>query len=255
MLDSRPAPPPPSAAPAGPRPVVNLRPRVQVVPLFDGHQCVIVDDFLLAPDTLVDYAAQQRAHFVDAPGNYYPGPELPLGGTFLAGVQESFMLHARAPLGARRVQGLTGRLSLVTRRPDQLLPAQRMPHRDSYDLGEREGVGAMVLYLFQDVRLGGTSFFRPKRSPAQIAALLQEVRRMELADEAPVLSGPPTYAIDSDAHFEKMRTIEPKFNRAIFYSGELFHSGHISAPELLVDDPRTGRLTVNAFFRLRMAAT
>lgn len=247
MFDSHPAP--------ALRPMVNLRPRVQVVPLFDGHQCVIVDDFLLEPHTLVQYAAKHHARFMDAPGNYYPGPELALGGPFLAAVQDSFLLHARTPLQARRVQGLTGRLSLVTRRVDQLLPAQRVPHRDSWDLGEREGAGAMVLYLFHDVRLGGTSFFRPRRDPTEIAALLKEMRRMELAGEAPALSGPPTYAIASDEHFEKVRTIEPAFNRAIFYSGELFHSGHISAPELMVDDPLTGRLTVNAFFRLRMAAT
>ena len=54
--------------------------------------------------------------------------------------------------------------------------------------------------------------------------------------------------------FEKVLTIEPRYNRAIFYNGGIFHSGHIHMPELMVDDPRTGRLTANAFFQLRMAA-
>jgi hypothetical protein len=71
------------------------------------------------------------------------------------------------------------------------------------------------------------------------------------------LSGePPTFAIASSGHFEKVLTVAPRYryNRAIFYNGEIFHSGHIHMPEVRVNDPGTGRLTVNAFFRLRMAA-
>ena len=35
------------------------------------------------------------------------------------------------------------------------------------------------------------------------------------------------------------------------YSGTVFHSGDISAPERLRDDPRTGRLTLNGFLICR----
>lgn len=252
MFDPRFAPPPTSVTL---RPMVNPRPVVKVVPIFDGHQCVIVDNFLAEPQTMVEYAVLQRGQFLDSAGNYYPGPELPLTGRFVASVQEAFLLHARTPLKARRVLGVASRLSLVTRRPEQLLPGQRMPHRDSYDLDEMEGVGAMVLYLFQDERFGGTSFFKPKLSPAEMSALLRELKRMEMAGESPAPTAPPTFAIASDEHFEKVLTIEPRFNRAIFYNGELFHSAHITAPELMVDDPAAGRLTVNAFIKLRMAAT
>ena len=43
-------------------------------------------------------------------------------------------------------------------------------------------------------------------------------------------------------------TIEPKWNRLIFYDGDVFHSGDIRAPERLSDDPAVGRLTLNGFF-------
>lgn len=253
MFDPRHAPPPPT--PATLRPMVNPRPIVNVVPIFDGHQCVVVDNFLAEPEIMVEYAALEHRHFVDSADNYYPGPELPLTGRIVASMQEAFLLHARTPLKARRVLSINSRLSLVTRRPEQLLPGQRMPHRDSYDLDDMEGVGAMVLYLFKDERLGGTSFFKPKVSPPEIDALLRELKRKELAGESPVPTAAPTFAIASDDHFEKVLTVEPKFNRAIFYNGGLFHSGYITAPELMVDDPTAGRLTVNAFFKLRMAAT
>ena len=252
MFDPRFVPP---SAPVALRPMVNPRPLVTVVPLFDGHQCVIVDNFMAEPETMVEYAALQRDAFRDSAGNYYPGPELPLSGRFVASVQEAFLLHARTPLKARRVLAINSRLSLVTRRPEQLLAGQRMPHRDSYGLADMQGVGAMVLYLFKDDRLGGTSFFKPKVPVQEIEAMVGRMKRMDEAGESAPPSAPASYAIASDEHFEKVLTIAPKFNRAIFYNGALFHSGHISAPELLVDDPRTGRLTVNAFFTLRMAAT
>jgi hypothetical protein len=235
-------------------PLLNPRPRVTLVPIFDGHQCVIVDDFMLEPEELVGYAANNHAHFQDVPGNYYPGPELPISGTFAARVHDSFLQHARTPLKARRILDVKSRLSLVTRRAEDLLPGQRLPHRDFSGLPAGVGVGAMVLYLFRDERFCGTSFFKPKVPEHEIRALENDLRRRERAGAAALPDVPPTFAIASGAHFEKVLTVEPRWNRAIFYNGEIFHSGHIHMPELMVNDPRTGRLTANAFFQLRMAA-
>jgi hypothetical protein len=235
-------------------PLLNPRPQVTTVPIFDDHHCIVIDDFMLEPDVLVDYAAQNHAHFRDVAGNSYPGPELYLSGTFAARVQDSFLQHARTPLGARRVINMMSRLSLVTRRPDELVPGQRLPHRDYTGLPAGEGVGAMVLYLFKDERLGGTSFFKPKVPEHEITALIDDLKRRERAGDVAAPDIPPTFAIASSRYFEKVLTIEPRYNRAIFYNGDIFHSGHIHTPELMVNDPRTGRLTVNAFFRVRKAA-
>ena len=106
-------------------PLLNPQPRVSVVPIFDDHRCVVVDDFMLEPGELVDFAARNHAQFRDLAGNYYPGPELPLGGELAARIQDSFLQHARTPLGARRILDMKSRLSLVTRRPGELLPGQR----------------------------------------------------------------------------------------------------------------------------------
>lgn len=94
----------------------------------------------------------------------------------------------------------------------------------------------MVLYLFRDERFGGTRFFKPRMPGHEIKALLDDLQRREQAGEAAPPDVPPT--------FDKVLTIAPRYNRAIFYCGEVFHSGHIDAPELMV----------HAFFRLRMAA-
>nr|WP_314545411.1 DUF6445 family protein [uncultured Massilia sp.] len=253
-----PLPSPPQRTSAGELPLLNPHPTISMVPIFDGHQCLVVDDFMLEPDELVTYAARNHAHFRDDPRNYYPGPELPLGGTFAAGVRDFFLQHARTPLKARRMLGMASRLSLVTRRPDQVLPAQRLPHRDSDGLPAGEGMAAMVLYLFKDERYGGTSFFKPRVPMHEIAALLQELKGQELAGTTPEQEQEqeqgPTFAIASGRHFEKVLTIPPRYNRAIFYDGAVFHSGDLHTPALMVDDPCAGRLTVNAFFRVRMTA-
>lgn len=250
----QPLPSPPQPTGAAALPLLNPRPRVSVVPIFGDHQCIVIEDFMLEPEELVGHAARNRMHFKDDPRNYYPGPELALGGTFAAGVRDAFLQHARTPLKARRILGMASRLSLVTRRPDQVLPAQRLPHRDSDGLPAGEGMAAMVLYLFKDERYGGTSFFKPTVPMQEITALLQEMKRQELAGEAPPADGSATFAIASSRHFEKVLTVPPRYNRAIFYDGGVFHSGDLRAPELMVDDPLAGRLTVNAFFRVRMAA-
>lgn len=234
--------------------MLNPAARISVVPIFDDHQCVIIDDFMLEPQELVDHAARNHGHFRNDPRNYYPGPELPLAGTFAARVQDCFLQHVRTPLKVRRLLGMVSRLSLVTRGPGEVLPAQRMPHRDSDGLPAGEGVAAMVLYLFQDERFGGTSFFKSKVPLPEITALLQELKRHELAGATPPADGPPTFAIGSSRYFDKVLTIAPRYNRAIFYDGAVFHSGDLHAPELMVNDPRAGRLTVNAFFRVRGAA-
>ncbi len=252
MFEPRPVLPHPALAPAQLR--VNPHPRVHVVPIHGDNVCVVVDDFLAEPEAMVAYAAAQRSRFADATGNYFPGPELPLDNVSLHNLTQAYLEYARTPLKARRVHEIIGRLSLVTRRPEQLSPGQRMPHRDAFNLALDIGRSAMVLYLFHDARLGGTSFFRATRSEDEISAVLREARLMDTANVTRLLDSKATYATASTKYFEKTLTVEPQWNRAIFYSGTLFHSGAITAPELLTDDPATGRLTINAFFQVRMAA-
>jgi hypothetical protein len=56
------------------------------------------------------------------------------------------------------------------------------------------------------------------------------------------------YMTESNAWFQKVLAVEPRWNRMIVYPGTVMHSGDIAAPELLSDDPRRGRLTINGFF-------
>ncbi len=231
----------------------NPRPAVRRVPICAGETCVVVDDFLLDPHAMVARAQAERGQFAQAPG-FYPGPERDLGPAVAQQLEQFFNQHVRAALGARRTLAAASRLSLASCPVERLAPLQRLCHRDAVGLGAAEGAGAMVAYLFQDARLGGTSFFVPKRPLDEIAAMMRMARGMDSAAFTAFLGQAPAYPIGSNSWFEHVAEVPAAWNRAVFYNGTVFHSGHITAPELLDADPARGRLTMNGFFRLRLNA-
>lgn len=225
-----------------------------------GHAaCVVIDDFLLEPEKMVAFAAARREAFANEGGNFFPGPEIPMPPAFSALLAEYFTLHVRRTFGARRTLDAVSRLSMVTKRPAQLHPAQRICHRDSMVGGRRvsegEGIAASVLYLFKDAALGGTSFYQASKPQDQIDALFRQ--SMTVPGEAfdAIIKAPPAYLGASNEYFEQIGSIPAAYNRAIFYDGAIYHSGQIDAPELLDSDPTVGRLTLNGFFLLRKSAT
>ena len=154
----------------------NPRPAIRYIPIVDGRTCAVIDDFLLEPRKLVAYAIARREQFAMDADNFYPGPELALNQAFAFALDEFFMQHVRRSLGARRTVSVSSRLSMATMHVDRLLPLQRLCHRDADAFPPGEGVAASVAYLFDDARLGGTSFYMPKKSLAQTAQLLRDAR-------------------------------------------------------------------------------
>jgi len=229
----------------------NPRPRVEVLRFGDGGHCCVVDDILLFPDEWVRYALERREQFVSAAATGYPGISLAIETGAGYALREWFTFHLRRYFNARRVVQMIGRYSMVTLAPAELRPAQWICHQDpplgSPDLTRQAG----VLYLFHDETLGGTSFYEATRPFAETAQLF--------ADSV-ALSGPqfsarygiePAYLCDSNAYFRRTATVAARWNRGVFYSGALLHSGQITAPERLTADPATGRLTVSVFFNCR----
>ncbi len=232
----------------------NPRPTIRHIQIGNSETCVVVDDFFSDPDAIKAHAVSQRAQFAVAPNSYYPGPELALSNSITSEIEQFFNQHVRTTLGARRTLAATTRLSIVAKHADQLKPLQRLCHRDATGLDASEGAGAMVAYLFKDSRLGGTSFYMPRRSMDEIAAVMRLAREMDTHSFTKLLGQEPAYPTSSNAWFEHVLHVPAAWNRAIFYNRTVFHSGHITAPELLDADPAYGRLTMNAFIRTRKRA-
>jgi len=177
----------------------------------------------------------------------YPGIRAPLEDEVAAAWAE-----ALSPLLSRAFDEPPGRwsiqawYSIVTRAPQDLAPIQCLPHVD----GTNPRQIALMLYLHHTAH-GGTAFFRHIATglealtadsfPRYRESLERDVRKTGLPPKAYVTDGAP--------HFERTHVVGGTFNQAVFYRGNILHSGVIDNGAALPADPRAGRLTINAFLR------
>lgn len=209
-----------------------------------NHRLVAVDGFLEQPELAVQMACLQNFAEITP---QYPGVRAPLDSAVCAA-----WLTLLSPMLSREFGEADGQwsmqawYSLVTKPPAALQPIQRLPHVDGTDPRQV----AMMLYLHRTGH-GGTAFFRHRSTgleaitaadfPRYKAALERDVGRTGLP--------PAAYTTDGAPHFERTYATEGRFNQAVFYRGNILHSGVIDNGCDLSADPAIGRLTINAFFR------
>jgi hypothetical protein len=228
----------------------NPHPRVEVQRFGDGGYCCVVDDLLLHPEHWARYAAERRDQFVSALSAGYPGISLTPDPAAATALRDFFTCHIRRHFDARRTLRMMCRYSMVTLAPEQLSPAQSICHQDP-PVESGLSQQASVLYLFHDSALGGTSFYESTLSFAGTSQLFADARAMTAEQFTERYGIRPSYMCDSNAYFRRVASVPARWNRAIFYSGALLHSGDIRAPDRLTSDPLSGRLTLNAFFDCR----
>lgn len=204
----------------------------------EGQPLVIIDDFHPVPDALIaDAASREFGHG----GKYYPGVRAPAPPEHLQpckGVIGEVLSRAFGFSGARLAETS---YSLVTTRPGDLTPIQRLPHYDGLD----ENRIALLHYLTGPEE-AGTAFFRHQSTGFEI---ITEARlpsyRDALKGEYP--DGPPPGYFSRDDAFERIDQVEPRFNRAVIYCGLCLHTGLVPETHTFDADPHTGRLTINTF--------
>ncbi len=209
----------------------------------DLNPLIVIDDLLLNPDDLIEYAAAGR--FSTPEVTYYPGLNAALPAVYL-----NTILPVLRPSLARAFDlgqtPLTTRafFALSTKRAEDMVPLQKIPH---YDLPDPRCL-AMVHYLARD-QAGGTGFFRHTPSGfesidlARRESYMQQVEREleALGDRLTDYTGPDT------PNYDLLEIVEPKFNRLVIYRSNVLHCALFDGARL-TDDPRTGRLTANSFF-------
>ena len=226
----------------------NPRPQVVRIPLETGQSVFVVDDVLDHPERLVALAQAVQAEFVQVPGNAFPGQQLRMDDAFSDQLDAFFRLHIRGLLDSRRSLQMFARLSRVTLAPDMLDARQRICHRDSAGVDPRHTISASVLYLFDDVSLGGTVFFAPRGNSHETETLVHDASALDSAQFAAKYGWPASYMTHSNMYFKVIGRVPAKPNRIIFYDGNMFHSSDISQPEKLNAPDGVGRLTINGFF-------
>jgi hypothetical protein len=233
----------------------NRNAQIELKQLPGGESVAIIDDFLAAPDELRSYASQHAEDFA-MPQKSYPGLVMGIDAQPMAEIYR-FVRFTLAPefsflRGGARFDSM---LSMTSLPPDDLSNLQRLCHTDPPAASNRRNF-AFVLYLFDDEQLGGTGFYRWTEKSAIIEATALE---KEDPDEAlkflkkrfPTYQKPPCYITKSNEIAERLDVVSAKYNRLVFYSGDIPHSAQISSPELLTDELGKGRLTLNCFASVR----
>jgi len=235
-----------------PRITINKSASIRREAISGNQHCVIVDDFLQNPHELVDFAARHAAEFSTAK-SFYPGHYMEVNDDAMTDIYRfiRFQMTKHFPFLRGNLKFATF-LSMVTLQPDELSPVQRICHIDPTPAHGRAPYAAL-LYLFENEELGGTCFFKYLEK----YELLKEVEAIEREDPEkagdlllknfPTFRKPARYMTTSNEIAELLCTIPARFNRIIFYSGQIPHSAAITAPELLSKNVRQGRLTLNVF--------
>ena len=230
---------------------VNPNLEIQLVRLADDVTCAVIDDFLLNPAEAVDFAAAHVDGFEEQK-RAYPGRVLPVAGTALA-EPNRFMQREMSLLFpfCRGDLAMQAQFLLTTLQPEAFSWIQRLPHTDPRLAPNRANYAA-VLYLFDNPELGGTGFYRWKDPD-----FLEEMTALQrddpgagldwLCERHPMFREPARYVTESNDVVDLLDRAPARFNRLVFYSGEVPHSAWITRPDLLAGDPRTGRLTLNWF--------
>lgn len=206
---------------------------------------VVIDNYLDNPEAMIALAANGPAF--EPMGPYYPGirarfPEDHLTNLLepIASILPPVFGYTAGGAGVRECS-----FSLVTTKPQDLMPIQRLPHFDSLEYGRV----AALLFLGIAAPNGGTAFFRQRSTGFETvdagrfaqfeAALNQDVAKHGLP--------PQDYIGDDSPLYETIAVHEGKFNRMLVYASANLHCGRIPAHFAFNPDPQTGRLTVNAF--------
>jgi len=229
----------------------NPHPTISAVPLPGGSEVVVMDDVLLDPDGLVDWAC--AAAFHPPLGFPYPGLIAAAPAGLSARLADHFAQHARPRLGARRTLQHEARLSMVTTPPELLDPVQWQCHRDRVTTDMSVLYIGAVLYLFRDPALGGTSFYVPRQSPEETDRIVYDSQTLDAEQFSARYRIHAGYMDGGNAYFDCVARVPPAWNRFILYDAGHFHSADIGRCRL-TDDPAAARLTLNVFFTCRRSA-
>jgi hypothetical protein len=203
---------------------------------------ILIDEFVSDPRALVDEAA---AFGYSTIGAHYPGLRAPVPParlqSFMPGIVDLVLdtFGCGTKLGVREAY-----YSVVTTRPEELAPIQRLPHFDGL---ESERI-ALLHFLSTD-RASGTAFYRHRSTGFESvdAARFPEFRTALERDVARHGLPAPGYISDDTSIYEQTACFEGRYNRALIYRGHVLHCAWLPDDLSFSADPRVGRLTVNTF--------
>lgn len=222
-----------------------FRPDIRIVG-DEKTPVIIIDEPIESTGALIHYASE-HAKFDSDGGSAYPGIRTGLPAEYAEALVPELVDLIRdvyQPPPSNDFRLIHQLFSLITLKPEELRPLQRVPHFDNHspyyfatvhylNPGDHAGTG-----LFRH-RPTGYERISEDRYPPYVRAAKSYVKSHGWPAEK--------YINASDDHFELIAEIEYRPNRLIMYPGNILHSGLIQPERDISDDPATGRLTANLF--------
>lgn len=216
--------------------------KISVEPIGrEGQPVVVIDAFVPDPARL---RAAAEALAYQPLGKHYPGLRAEVAPADVEAYMAPIVGLIGEVFGARSLDLVSAGYSIVTTRPADLAPIQRLPHFDGL---EPERIA--LLHYLGGAGQGGTAFYRHRatgfetisadRHAAYDAALRQDVARFGMPG--------PAYVRGDTPIFERIARFEARPNRALIYRGHLLHCADLPPDLDFTPDPKTARLTVNTF--------
>jgi hypothetical protein len=230
---------------------VNPNAKIRQHPINEDLSAIVVDDFLLNPDEIIEHASNSRVDF-EAPPRNYPGEVLDLNAIQFPEVTQ--YIRSRLSKIFSFVRGDfedSCQISLTTLQPEKFSWIQRLPHEDPLLDPLRVNIALMV-YLFDNPDLGGTGFYRYRDKKFWHSMVQKQIDDPDgglsiVQTRYDMFLEPSKYPGDSDQAVELLTMIPARFNRMICYPGKVPHSAYIPDASLLTNDCKKGRLTLNSF--------
>lgn len=147
--------------------------------------------------------------------------------------------------------------AVITKRGDELVPGQRLPHFDDFC-----DYAGLVYLNPPEQSAGGTAFWRHRATGLELArnapgsaSLVakfgvsdeRELAKRLLSEGVPAGTG---YVTDSTETWELTQTIPMKYNRFVFYNANIFHSPLYDERDF-GEELNARRLTQNLYFNAR----
>lgn len=215
----------------------------------NSHSPVVVIDGLSGAVDRIGAIADALGPFPQITNNFYPGVRRHIFPSDVDAYDYATRVcRAAAPFvgGAFDVDNFDlteASFSIVTLKPNELQPAQRIPHFDSTD----QNLIAMLHFL--RVPAGsGTAFYRHRATGIERITDENSAEYLNTIEiDVARLTPDSGYINDSNEFWEQIDMVEAVPDRLIMYPGSLLHSGVIPPGTTFSADPRQGRLTSNYF--------
>jgi hypothetical protein len=216
---------------------INPAARLRVETTAAGTPVLIVDDFYADPHAVRASALDGK---YDASLAYYPGMHSRIDPADSAPLFESLtrLLALLGDVRARPEYFWTD-FSIVTTPAAQMLAKQKHPHVDPTPL-------AGIVYLNPDYEIG-TCFFR--HAPTGLAVMRTPEESAQFTawmEEFGEQFQPETYAVGDDGTWQRLHTLEGRFNRLVMYPGNAFHS--IDMRDVAANPTMAGARLTQRFF-------